>query len=234
MIAEIAVRRFEPTDAYSVIALWNTALASSQPWNEPKTVICRKLGVNDRLLVISQIRLRTAATNPIRRMSPSSRESVPPRARAAKSITAATGTARTGRRARSNSIGTISAVTPKAREMATMAAPMIDPRAIPLTFAKEPTAPRARFCGSNPMKTTVMMNAETAKPAEVPATPVTGFSAKEITRTTPATERTTEPVRFISFLFSSPLPAGPDLHLFRRTIPSVSISLPPAAFVPPW
>ena len=47
MTADITVRKFESSDVDSVIALWNKALPSSQLWNEPKDVICRKLNVND-------------------------------------------------------------------------------------------------------------------------------------------------------------------------------------------
>jgi len=111
-------------------------------------------------------------------MPPSIRESNPSQDKRPKRATAATGTARTDREASSNCIGAIIAVTPKARATATIAAPMIDPRAIPLTLSKEPTAPTARFSGSNPMKTTLMMNAEAPKPADVPTTPFTSFSEK--------------------------------------------------------
>ncbi len=62
MIAEIAVRRFAPSDADSVIALWKTTLPSSQPWNEPKTVICRKLAVNDRLHFVGEQNGQVIAT----------------------------------------------------------------------------------------------------------------------------------------------------------------------------
>lgn len=62
MTAEIAVRRFTPPDADSVIALWNTSLPSSQPWSEPKTVICRKLSENDRLLLVGEQDGRVIAT----------------------------------------------------------------------------------------------------------------------------------------------------------------------------
>lgn len=54
MTAGLTVRKFEASDADSVIALWNHALPSSQPWNEPKTVICRKLNVNDGLFFVGE------------------------------------------------------------------------------------------------------------------------------------------------------------------------------------
>jgi hypothetical protein len=45
----------------------------------------------------------------------------------------------------SNRIGTTSAVIPKARAVATMAAPIIEPNAIPPTPSEAATAPTARF-----------------------------------------------------------------------------------------
>lgn len=62
MTAEITVRKFESTDADSVIALWNKALPSAQPWNEPKTVICRKLNANDGLLFVGEQEGQVIAT----------------------------------------------------------------------------------------------------------------------------------------------------------------------------
>jgi RimJ/RimL family protein N-acetyltransferase len=54
MNANLTVRKFESSDADSVIALWNKALPSSQPWNEPTTVICRKLNLNDGLFFVGK------------------------------------------------------------------------------------------------------------------------------------------------------------------------------------
>ncbi len=54
MTANVTVRKFESSDADSVIALWNKVLPSSQPWNEPQAVICRKLNVNDGLFFVGE------------------------------------------------------------------------------------------------------------------------------------------------------------------------------------
>ena len=54
MTAVVTVRKFESSDTDSVIALWNKALPSSQPWNEPQDVICRKLNVNDGLFFVGE------------------------------------------------------------------------------------------------------------------------------------------------------------------------------------
>lgn len=35
MTSDLTIRKFEASDADSVISLWTTALPSSQPWNEP-------------------------------------------------------------------------------------------------------------------------------------------------------------------------------------------------------
>ena len=54
MSAEFTVRKFESPDADSVIAIRNKALPSSQPWNPPKDVICRKLNENDGLFFLGE------------------------------------------------------------------------------------------------------------------------------------------------------------------------------------
>jgi len=54
MTSDVTIRKFETGDADSVIALWHEALPSSQRWNEPKTVICRKLSANDGLFFVGQ------------------------------------------------------------------------------------------------------------------------------------------------------------------------------------
>ena len=53
---------------------------------------------------------------------------------------------------------------------ATIAAPMIEPSAIPPTPSYAPTAPTPRFSGSKPMNTTLIRNDDTPKPADVPTT----------------------------------------------------------------
>jgi RimJ/RimL family protein N-acetyltransferase len=62
MASEIIVRRFEPADADGVIGLWRNALPSSQPWNEPTNVICRKLNANDGLFFVGEQDGRVVAT----------------------------------------------------------------------------------------------------------------------------------------------------------------------------
>ncbi len=54
MTVDITVRKFASPDADNVIALWNKTLPSSQPWNDPKTVICRKVHVNDGLFFVGE------------------------------------------------------------------------------------------------------------------------------------------------------------------------------------
>ena len=54
MSVDISVRKFASSDAESVIALWSDALPSSQPWNEPRTIICRKLHQKDGLFFVGE------------------------------------------------------------------------------------------------------------------------------------------------------------------------------------
>lgn len=62
MTSDLTVRKFEASDADTVVALWKTALPSSQPWNDPKTVICRKLNVTDGLFFVGEQDGRVIAT----------------------------------------------------------------------------------------------------------------------------------------------------------------------------
>jgi RimJ/RimL family protein N-acetyltransferase len=54
MTSDLTVRKFEASDAESVIALWSDALPSSQPWNQPRTIICRKLHQKDGLFFVGE------------------------------------------------------------------------------------------------------------------------------------------------------------------------------------
>lgn len=53
MSAETTVRAFQPDDGEAVIALWQEVLPSSQPWNDPLWVICRKLKAEDGLFFVA-------------------------------------------------------------------------------------------------------------------------------------------------------------------------------------
>jgi len=57
--------------------------------------------------------------------------------------------------------------------MATIAEPMIEPRAMPASPSHEPTALPPRFSGSKPINMTLMRNGDTQKPTEVPMAPLT-------------------------------------------------------------
>lgn len=62
MTAELAVRQFQTSDADGVTTLWEEALPSSQPWNDPKTIICRKRLRSDQLFFVGEIEGRIVAT----------------------------------------------------------------------------------------------------------------------------------------------------------------------------
>jgi len=62
MSAETTVRNFEPADGADVISLWNDVLPSSQPWNEPLYVICRKLKADDGLFFVGEQEDRIVGT----------------------------------------------------------------------------------------------------------------------------------------------------------------------------
>jgi RimJ/RimL family protein N-acetyltransferase len=54
MTTEITIRQFQPADVDRVSELWARTLPSAQPWNEPRTVICRKLSTNDGLFFVGE------------------------------------------------------------------------------------------------------------------------------------------------------------------------------------
>jgi hypothetical protein len=54
MTAEVVTRRFRSNDAEPLIALWQKVLPSSQPWNEPRDVLCRKMNRHDDLVFVAE------------------------------------------------------------------------------------------------------------------------------------------------------------------------------------
>ncbi|MCA9073379.1 MAG: GNAT family acetyltransferase, partial [Planctomycetaceae bacterium] len=54
MTADLTIRKFASSDSGDVIGLWDKVLPSSQPWNEPTWVICRKLSLNDGLFLVGE------------------------------------------------------------------------------------------------------------------------------------------------------------------------------------
>ena len=62
MAADVTIRPFQSADADQVIALWGEALPSSQPWNDPRQVICRKRHRNDDLFLVGERNGRVVAT----------------------------------------------------------------------------------------------------------------------------------------------------------------------------
>lgn len=54
MTAEVVTRRFQSCDAEALIALWQEVLPSSQPWNEPRRVLCRKMNRRDDLVFVAE------------------------------------------------------------------------------------------------------------------------------------------------------------------------------------
>lgn len=54
MSANTIVRRFQANDVDQLTALWNTVLPSSQSWNDPQQVLCRKLNRYDGLVFVAE------------------------------------------------------------------------------------------------------------------------------------------------------------------------------------
>ncbi|MHC4880090.1 MAG: GNAT family acetyltransferase [Planctomycetota bacterium] len=54
MASDVVVRRFQPGDGDSLIALWQRVLPDSQPWNDPKTSLIRKLNQGDGLVLVAE------------------------------------------------------------------------------------------------------------------------------------------------------------------------------------
>lgn len=51
---DVHVRRYRPTDAESLVALWHEVLPSSQPWNDPQTALARKVRQQDDLIFVAE------------------------------------------------------------------------------------------------------------------------------------------------------------------------------------
>ncbi|MCA9121390.1 MAG: hypothetical protein H6822_07765 [Planctomycetaceae bacterium] len=62
MIDSVNIRQFAAHDVENVTALWEKTLPSSQPWNDPKAVICRKLNVKDDLFFVDDLAGEIIAT----------------------------------------------------------------------------------------------------------------------------------------------------------------------------
>ncbi len=55
MASDINTRRFQSNDAEPLIALWQEVLPASQPWNEPRAVLCRKRNQHDDLVFVAEL-----------------------------------------------------------------------------------------------------------------------------------------------------------------------------------
>jgi ribosomal protein S18 acetylase RimI-like enzyme len=58
----LQVRPFEADDLEDVVKLWETVFPDDPPWNEPRTVVRRKLGIQRDLFLVGQINGRVVAT----------------------------------------------------------------------------------------------------------------------------------------------------------------------------
>ena len=58
----LPVRPFEDDDLEDVVKLWETVLPDDPPWNEPRTVVRRKLRIQRDLFLVGQIDGRVVAT----------------------------------------------------------------------------------------------------------------------------------------------------------------------------
>ncbi|MBC8355230.1 MAG: GNAT family acetyltransferase [Planctomycetes bacterium] len=54
MTDELVVRQFQASDTDAVTSLWEEELPSSQPWNDPRQIICRKRQHNDKLFFVGE------------------------------------------------------------------------------------------------------------------------------------------------------------------------------------
>ena len=52
MIDELQIRQFQASDVDAVTALWQESLPSTQPWNDPQRVICRKRNQKDQFFFV--------------------------------------------------------------------------------------------------------------------------------------------------------------------------------------
>jgi RimJ/RimL family protein N-acetyltransferase len=55
MTSETTIRQFQTPDAEAVIALWQTVLPSTHPWNDPRDVLIRKLNRYDDLVFVAEL-----------------------------------------------------------------------------------------------------------------------------------------------------------------------------------
>ena len=53
MTSGIIIRRFQTKDADALVALWQEVLPASQPWNEPREALVRKLNQHDDLVFVA-------------------------------------------------------------------------------------------------------------------------------------------------------------------------------------
>ncbi len=143
-------------------------------------------------------RYSSASTNATRRITPSSRDSWPSRAKRVSKMMAPRGTTSTWDGTWAKRIGAMSAERPNANATATIAAPMIEPSAMPAAPSAEATAPTARLSGSKPTKMTLIKKAEIPKATEVPTTPLTSCSAKKMISPSPMPKETSAMISSIA------------------------------------
>lgn len=61
-MAELTIRQYSENDRDDVVTLWNDALPSSAPWNDPDTIIRRKRKCDDGLFFVGELSGRVIAT----------------------------------------------------------------------------------------------------------------------------------------------------------------------------
>lgn len=59
---QFKVRAFEEDDLQEVIGLWETVFPNDPPWNEPRRVVRRKMGIQRELFLVGEINERVVAT----------------------------------------------------------------------------------------------------------------------------------------------------------------------------
>lgn len=62
MIATLEIRPYESKDHAQVIALWSNVFADDPPWNEPASMIRRKLTVQPELFLVARVNDRVVGT----------------------------------------------------------------------------------------------------------------------------------------------------------------------------
>jgi ribosomal protein S18 acetylase RimI-like enzyme len=58
----LQIRPFEEDDLEEVVKLWETVFPDDPPWNEPRTVVRRKMGIQRDLFLVGQLNGRVVAT----------------------------------------------------------------------------------------------------------------------------------------------------------------------------